>query len=179
MLTVIIPTRDSERPLVHTLAALVPGATAGLVREVIIADGQSGDETEQVADLAGCVFVSSPEPLGSRLKAAAARSRGEWLMFLRPGTVPHPNWIEEVLAFAGGGRDGGAVFRSEASGLASRLRRLLGLRPHPDQGLTLPKSLYTEVGGHRADASDAETDLLRRIGRSRLTILRTTITANI
>ena len=36
------------------------------------------------------------------------------------------------------------------------------------------KSFYDELGGHRADARDPETDLLRRIGRRRLVRLRTT-----
>ena len=44
MLSVIIATDESERVLVPTLSALVPGATAGIVREVIIADaGSRGD----------------------------------------------------------------------------------------------------------------------------------------
>ena len=46
MFSIIIATHDSERALVPTLAALVPGATAGIVREVIVADGGSRDETE-------------------------------------------------------------------------------------------------------------------------------------
>ena len=41
MLSAIVATSDSERPLVHTLACLVPGATAGLVREVIVATNPS------------------------------------------------------------------------------------------------------------------------------------------
>ncbi len=49
-----------------TLAALVPGATAGIVREVIVADGGSRDDTEKVADIAGCRF--------SRLRGAAGRA---------------------------------------------------------------------------------------------------------
>ena len=176
MLSVIIATHDSERPLVHTLAALVPGATSGLVREVIVADGGSRDETEQVADVAGCAFVSSDEPMGARLTSAAARARGEWLMFLRPGIVPGPTWIEDLLAFTQRGVAGAAVFASERRTLASRL---FGSRPHPDQGLVIAKPLYAERGGHRADAADPERDLLRRIGSSRLTTLRTTISANI
>jgi len=172
MLSIIIPTRDSERSLVHTLAALVPGATAGLVREVIVADGGSRDDTEQVADIAGCLFLSSGAPLGKRLKTGADKARGEWLMFLRPGVVPGPTWIDETLAFVQ--RNGGvaAAFRREAAGIFGHLFKL---RPNPDQGLILPKSFYRELGGHRADAADAEQDLLRRIGRSRLTMLRTTI----
>jgi glycosyltransferase involved in cell wall biosynthesis len=176
MFSVIIATHDSERLLVHTLSALVPGATAGLVREVIVADGRSTDETEQVADYAGCVFFSSGEPLGGRFKAAAQRARGDWLMFLRPGAVPRPTWIDETLALVQQGPAGAAVFRGQPSGLFPRLFKLV---PHPDQGLILSKTLYRELGGHRDGTASPEQDLLRRIGRSRLRTLRTTITANI
>src|SRR5271156_3246338 len=75
MLSVIIATRDSERALVRTLAALVPGATAGLISEVLVVDGGSSDDTATVADVAGCVFLSVAGPVGQRLKAAAAAAR--------------------------------------------------------------------------------------------------------
>jgi len=169
MFTVIIATHDSERPLVATLAALVPGATAGVIREVIVADARSTDETEQVADIAGCVFFSSDQPLGAQLKAAAAKARGEWLVFLRPGAVPGADWIDDVVALARRRPPGAAVFGRQAPSVFASLFKTL---PYPDQGLIIPKTLYGEVGGHRADASDPEADLLRRIGRSGLTVLR-------
>src|SRR5689334_16898277 len=81
--SIILATRDSERALVPTLAALVPGATAGIVREVVVTDGGSRDRTQDVADIAGCHFVVSAQPLGARLAAAARSARGDWLMFLR------------------------------------------------------------------------------------------------
>src|SRR5665647_605094 len=90
MLSAIIAAYESERTLVPTLAALVPGATSGLLGDVIVADGGSTDSTSEVADIAGCRFVSSTAPLGVRLKAAAASTRTPWLMFLRAGTVPEP-----------------------------------------------------------------------------------------
>ncbi|MFZ3312034.1 MAG: glycosyltransferase, partial [Xanthobacteraceae bacterium] len=65
MLSVIIPTRNSER-------ALVPGATAGLIAEVLIADDNSQDETAGVADVAGCNFLTVNGSLAQRLKTAAA-----------------------------------------------------------------------------------------------------------
>ena len=71
MFSIIIATHDSERALVPTLAALVPGATAGIVREVIVADGGSRDETEQVADIAGCRFLR----LGRAARRTARRRR--------------------------------------------------------------------------------------------------------
>src|ERR1700752_2834260 len=98
MFSIIIPSHDSERALVPTLAALVPGATAGIVREVIVADGGSRDKTEEVADIAGCRFLVSLVPVGVRLKMAAAEARGDWLIFLTAGTVPGTTWIDEATA---------------------------------------------------------------------------------
>ena len=70
MLSVIVPTNESERILVRTLACLVPGATAGLIRDVILADAGSTDETAEIGDIAGCRFLSLPGPLGPRLDSA-------------------------------------------------------------------------------------------------------------
>jgi glycosyltransferase involved in cell wall biosynthesis len=179
--SIVIATRDSERALVPTLAALFPGVMAGIVREVIVADGGSRDETEQVADIAGCRFIASTEPLGGRLKAAAASARGSWFMFLRAGAVPGQSWVDEVTAFVeqSGRQDQprAAVFAAGGNQFASALRRLPVLLPLPGQGLIIAKSLYDALGGHRGGA-EADMDLLRRIGRRRLVTLRTPITTS-
>lgn len=175
MFSVVIATQDSERTLVPTLAALVPGATAGVVRDVIVADGGSRDETAQIADIAGCRFVASVEPLGARLAAAAKSARGPWLMFLTAGTVPEPTWIDETIRFIEDSELHGeprvAVFAPQGGGVAALLRRVARALPRPEQGLMIPKLLYEELGGHR-DAAEPATGLLRRIGRRRITTLR-------
>src|SRR5215469_14634097 len=99
MLSVIIPTLNSERILVPTLAMLVPGAMSGIVREVTIVDGGSTDATLMLADAAGCAIAASSAPLGGRLNRAAAQARGPWLMFLRPGTVLDVTWLDETARF--------------------------------------------------------------------------------
>jgi Glycosyl transferase family 2 len=183
MLSVIIPTHESERPLVRTLAVLVPGAAAGAVREVIVADGGSRDATAEVADLAGCEVLVSHEPLGARLKQAAARARTSWLLFLRPGTHLDATWIDDAIGFMAAEETRtaarAAVFRPVAGPAADRpvllealslLRLSLGGRPQPQQGLLIAKQLYDAIGGHREHAQP-ETDLLRRLGR-RLVMLR-------
>ena len=115
MLSAIIATHESERALVPTLAALVPGAAAGLLAEVVVADAGSRDATAEVADIAGCRFISSAEPIGARLKAAAASTRSPWLMFLRAGAVPQAGWIEAanrfMVAYLRGQRDFYRAFR--------------------------------------------------------------------
>jgi hypothetical protein len=182
MLNVIITTHESERTLVSTLAALVPGATAGLVGEVVIADAGSRDATAEVAEIAGCRLMTSQEPLGARLKAAVATTRAPWLMFLRAGCVPEAGWVAVVERFmAKGDRlDGSpraAVFRRSPGGslqpglsaaLAVLRAALAGATP--DQGLLIARGLYSDLAGHPAH-DDAETALLRRLGRRRIGLL--------
>ena len=180
MFSIIIPTHDSERALVPTLAALVPGATAGIVREVIVADGGSRDQTEQVADIAGCRFLASAEPRGHRLKAAADAARGDWLMFLEPGLVPGPTWIDETIAFDGCGRrrrrvpplfrrEGGVLRRGAAPARPARCR----------EGLIIREEFLPRAAGI-ATPPTRKGSLLRRIGRRRRVTLRAiATTANI
>jgi glycosyltransferase involved in cell wall biosynthesis len=187
MLSVIIATHESERTLVRTLAALVPGAAAGTVREVIIADAGSTDATAEVADVAGCEVLVSRTPLAARLRAAAARARAPWLLLLRPGTVLDPTWVDDTARFMeDDGRDANrsraAVFRPTPGPSASRplllealllLRAALGGRARPDQGLLIARRHYDRIGGHRDDVADPEADLLRRLGRRSVVMLRT------
>jgi glycosyltransferase involved in cell wall biosynthesis len=183
MLSVIIATHESERILVPTLAALVPGATAGLLGEVIVADAGSSDATAEVADIAGCRFMASSEPLGARLKAAAISTRTPWLLFLRAGCVPEPDWVETTERFieANAGSERAAVFRPPGvadllrPGLAeliALLRVMIGGGARPEQGLLIARQHYNALGGHPAGA-DAEAAMLRRIGRRRLAMLPT------
>ncbi len=125
MLSVVIATKDSERALVPTLAALVPGATAGLVSEVLIADGGSRDDTTAVAEHAGCNFVVMDAPLAQRLNAAAGKARAQWLLFLQPGMVLDSTWIGDAQRFAehvdtGGLRRSVSAWRADAGGIARR-----------------------------------------------------------
>src|SRR5262249_56011286 len=99
MLSVVIATRDSERALLPTLAALVQGAAAGIVREVIVADAGSRDATAAIADRAGCRVLASTQGRGARLKAAAEAARAPWLLFLRPGVVLDATWVDETRRF--------------------------------------------------------------------------------
>jgi glycosyltransferase involved in cell wall biosynthesis len=187
VISVIIGTHNSERAIVPTLASLVAGAAAGVVREVIVADGGSSDATTEIADLAGCEVIVAQSSLAARLSDAARRARAAWLMFLRAGTVLDSGWTEEVarfIALAGGEGTSAApvaVFRPAASPAAPRsplieglsmLKSAFGSRPSADQGLLIRKRLYDQLGGHR-DRADSEADLLGRLGRKRTATLRT------
>lgn len=184
MLSVIIASLESERTLVPTLAALVPGATGGLIGEVVVADAGSTDATEEVAEIAGCRFVRPEGTLGARLKEAAGSTRSPWLMFLRAGCVPEPGWIaasEQFMEAAGqiDGQARAAVFRPGGaadlmrpglSEVLALLRVMLGGGARPEQGLLIARQFYDALGGH-PDGADAEAGLLRRLGRRRVSML--------
>ncbi len=177
MLSVIVATNESERVLVRTLAGLVPGATSGLIRDVVLADAGSKDETAEIGDIAGCRLVTMPGPLGPRLEAAVSQARGEWLLFLAAGSELDPGWVGEVTQFIERApADVAAVFTAATTprGQGSLWRELLevfrsrGSVLKPGRGLLISKRLYLELGGHGDRDRDAEADLLRRIGASRI-----------
>jgi glycosyltransferase involved in cell wall biosynthesis len=91
MLSVIIETNNSELALARTLGPLVSGAVSGLLRDVIIHDTGSSDNTWKVAEQAGCIFLSNGPLLG-----CIHRARGEWLLLLEPGARLSGYWIEAI-----------------------------------------------------------------------------------
>lgn len=156
MISVLIPTLNSERVLVPALAALVPGAAEGLLREVVLADGGSSDGTEKIADAAGCEFRRGAADAGKRLGEAAAAARGDWLLILDPASVLEEGWTREVAKFVAGPEQRAAAFRLavDGYGLAPRLKEFataaqcaLTGRPRPQQGLLAAKRLFLERGG--------------------------------
>jgi glycosyltransferase involved in cell wall biosynthesis len=182
MLSVIIPTLNAEAGLARTLAALVPAAAEGVVREVVVGDGGSRDGTEVVADAAGCGYVNAPGPWGGQVASAIAQSRRmPWLMILPPDVILEGDWFREVASFierserAGSSESRVGVFTLEFEGFglpvrlrerALRLRaRWLG-RPVAAQGIVLSRALWDRVSSTGAPASYPA--LIAAIGRRRV-----------
>ena len=186
MISVVIPTLDAEATLVASLAPLVSGVAEGLVREAVVADGGSTDATREIADAAGCRVISVARGRGAQLAAGAAAARSPWLLFLHADTVLDEGWRREVRSFIeGADRQGGeaaASFSFALDDFGARARwleaaamarcKLFGL-PYGDQGLLISRRLYDRLGGFRPLPLMEDVDLVRRIGRRRLTLLRT------
>lgn len=185
MISVVIPTLNAECVLATTLAALVPATIDGLVREVIIADGGSTDRTLEVAEAAGAEIVRSERGRGNQLVAGAEKARFPWLLFLHGDTRLEQGWNQEAATFieqveerhrltAGAFRfaldDFGFRARLLEAGVAARCA-LLRL-PYGDQGLLIPARLYREIGGYRAMPLMEDVDIVRRLGRRRIAMLR-------
>src|SRR6202162_2726214 len=158
MLSVIIPTDGDEQPTVATLAALVPGAAAGLSGEVLLVDRAGTGVIERVADVAGCRFLPFEGSHAAALAAGARQARSPWLMFLHAGAVLDSGWIDETSQFiqrvSGSDRPRAGIFRYARSpyaepaprdGVKFRAQMIVG--PSADQGLLIARDHYDRLGG--------------------------------
>lgn len=189
MLSVIIPTLNAEKSLARAMLPLVSGAVRGIVTEVIVVDGGSTDATLEIVDAAGARLVKAPRGRGTQLAAGAKAAKSDWLLFLHADTVLDAGWDEELHKLfeqieAGRFRTSeiAAAFRfalDDFSSSARWLERLVALRclifrlPYGDQGLLINRRLYERLGGFREIPLMEDVDLVRRLGRSQLVLLRT------
>lgn len=159
MLTVMIPTFNDESRLARTLAALVPAAVEGLVREVIVVDGGSTDQTHSVADHAGCRMTS-----GDDMAKAISTAKGDWIMFLEAGSKPVGDWMEAVSVHIGNARSP-ARFSIARAGRQPFLLRVLGRKSALRDGLIVSKSQATALLRKRKSPSFLKKRIsARRIG---------------
>jgi rSAM/selenodomain-associated transferase 2 len=186
MISVVIPTLNAQAELGRTLAALVPAAIEGLVREVVVVDGGSSDVTCKIVDEAGARLIQSEPGRGLQLAEGARQAKGRWLLFLHSDTVLQPGWEEEAfrhiqLVESVEEPDRAAAFRfalDDDGLMATYLRWAVGIRcrifkmPYGDQGLLISRRLYDEVGGFRPLTLMEDVDLVRRIGRRRIAFFR-------
>src|SRR4051812_41275460 len=88
-ISVIIPALDAGGALGEALAAL---AGARLIREIVVVDGGSRDDTVAVAKAAGARVIVAERGRGQQLAAGAATANGEWLLFLHADCRLAPGW---------------------------------------------------------------------------------------
>lgn len=116
MLSVIVPTLNSEPDLAGLLARLVPAAVDGLVSQVIVLDAGSADGTLEISQDAGADVVST-------FASALAIVRRDWVLLLPPDLRLRAGW-EGAVAGHLARRAGGALVlgEREGEGLLARLR---------------------------------------------------------
>jgi rSAM/selenodomain-associated transferase 2 len=175
-LSIVIPTLNAAPQLVGTTSALMEGVEIGLVRELVISDGGSDDDTAAAARALGAVWVSGPAGRGGQLARGAGAASAPWLLFLHADTQLAPGWAEAALTHMNTCPDRAGyfrlAFRSDASASrrvaawANWRSRVLGL-PYGDQGLLMSRALYDAVGGYPDQPLMEDVEIARAL-RGRL-----------
>ncbi|HYD86946.1 MAG TPA: glycosyltransferase [Vitreimonas sp.] len=183
MISVVIPTLNAAAHLPRALAPLVQGVQHGLVKQVIVADAGSTDETLEIAEAAGCDIVVVGEPgRAKQMRAGASASRANWLLFLPPETALGEGWVSEAQRHMSQpqARKRAAAFRlalDDKSPAAkrvvfwARMRARVMKLPNGDQGLLISRLLYDALGGYPDLPVLEDVEIARRIGPKRLAIL--------
>lgn len=183
MISVVIPTLNAAAHLPRALAALMPGV-GGAIKQVIVADGGSDDETRAIAEEAGCDIVAAERGRAKQLRAGADAAKGKWLLFLHADTALAPGWVEETQRFIATpqSRKRAAVYKLAFDDTSAQARRVVfwaRMRarvmrlPYGDQGLLISRFFYDGLGGYPDIPLMEDVEIMRRIGPSRLVLLET------
>ena len=165
MISVVISTLNDGERLAGVLSALVPAAVSNLVREVVVADAGSTDETLAIVEDAGARLA------GAGLAAGCVAARGPWLLLLTPETRLAPEWEAAARDHMENHPGSAGYFRlalddhragARLAEAASALGAAFSARPSPGQGLLIAKRLYEE------GAEDEIAAVIRRLGGRRL-----------
>lgn len=178
-LSVIIPTLNAASSLQNTAASLIEGLDNGLIRELIISDGGSEDETALVADKLGAALTTGPPSRGAQLARGATSARGDWMLFLHADTRLSKGWTGAVRQHIQTQPNSAAYFKLQfaASGLSARIvagwaniRSQVFSLPYGDQGLLISRTLYDETGGYQNIPLMEDVSLTRAL-RGRIRVL--------
>ncbi len=171
-ISVVIPTLNAASELAAGLGSLMEGLAAGLIREMVISDGGSSDETVQLAEEAGANLVSGPASRGGQLRRGCAAARGDWFLVLHADTQLSPGWSEEVARHLQEGQGHPAYFRLRfrakggwpawVAGWANLRARVFGL-PYGDQGLLIRRESYFAAQQYPDQPLMEDVVLVRRL----------------
>ncbi len=174
-LAVVIPTLNAA----HTLPSTLERVRA-VAAEIVVADGGSIDGTPELARSAGALVLTVSPNRGAQLAAGVAAAGAPWLLLLHADTMLAAGWASAARAHIRQGPARAGYFRFALASADPRARwlewavawrcHLLAL-PYGDQGLLLHRDLLDAVGGIRPLPVMEDVDLVRRLGRGRLSSL--------
>jgi rSAM/selenodomain-associated transferase 2 len=176
-LSVIIPTLNASVALPETAEALLSGATDGLIRELVISDGGSTDQTREAAAELGALWLPGPPGRGMQIARGVAASSAPWLLILHADTHLSDGWTTAVRHHIADRSGMAGYFRLKfrANGIVPRFvaggtnlrSRWLSL-PYGDQGLLISRRLLEDVGGYPEIPLMEDVAMARRLkGRLR------------
>jgi rSAM/selenodomain-associated transferase 2 len=169
-ISIIIPTLNEEENLKRLLPHLIKMDKKSQIKEIIIADGGSQDQTIAYAIRFGAKIVQTDKGRAKQMNAGAKKATGEILHFIHADSFPPVNFTNDVLSKINEGADYGC-FRSLFQTTNKFLRinsyftRFKGIIFRGGgQTLFVKQALFNKAGGYNESLIVMEEyELLRRL----------------
>lgn len=176
-ISVVVPALDEASSIVAVLrTARAPG-----VREIVVVDGGSRDETIARAATVADLVLRAPRGRAAQMNAGAAVAHGDVLLFLHADTRLPAGFADAVRGAIRSGAiagrfdvrlDGDHPFLPVVAALMNLRSRWTGIATG-DQAMFVRRDVFRAVGGFSAVPLMEDIDLSRRLRRAgRLAALR-------
>lgn len=96
-ISVIIPVLNEEEYIKKVLAAIECNATSDNIKEVLVVDGGSTDNTVKEAQSSGATVTSSERGRATQMNLGATLATGELLYFLHVDTLPPKGFDSDII----------------------------------------------------------------------------------
>jgi len=185
-ISIIIPVFNEEAYLPKLVAHLQQYKTND-IREIIVVDGASTDDTVAIAEKLGVKIIQSPVKGRARqMNTGAAIAQGEVLYFLHADSFPPFNFVAAIQAAVAKNYPAGCFrLRFDTSSRWLRFWVWFTRFPHTllrfgDQSLFVTKKRFENIGGYDESLNLLEDqDIVRRIKkRARFKVLPFYITTS-
>jgi hypothetical protein len=185
MLSIIIPVLNPDDRFVRVLEA-VDRELSAIATEIIVVSAGMSSAARDACTKAGAQISDATPGRGGQLALGAQAATAPFLLFLHGDTILRPGCGSAAAVFmmdpANEGRAGwfSLAFDSEDKG-AARVAKAANWRaakfglPYGDQGLLISRGLYDAVGGFGDLPLMEDVNLVRRLGKRRLTGLAGTV----
>jgi rSAM/selenodomain-associated transferase 2 len=170
-ISIIIPVFNEEKTIGSLLHYLNNVAEIHVIKEIIVADGQSTDQTVQIAREAGAKVITAKRRGRSRqMNEGAEHASGDYLYFLHADTYPPRSFVSDIQNTLHKGYQAGC-FRLHFDNTHLLLRFYgwctrfdIPAFRFGDQSLFINRKLFKEIDGFREDLIVMEdNEIIHRI----------------
>lgn len=167
-ISVIIPTRNEE----DSIAAAIEHVRDSGVREVIVVDGGSSDQTCAQARAAGATVFESAPGRGTQQNLGATEATGDVLLFLHADTRLPPDFLEQINGILSRTGVSAGAFQLGVDGHGRGLRWVENMAnwrslyfqlPYGDQAIFIKAATFRRAGGFAEIPLMEDFELMRRL----------------